>query len=129
VIHKELLTGEQGDLRRIVKLHGSIADPVGLILTETDLANLEEDRPRLWAELKDVLRRRPLLSIGSSLRDPSVIRLLEACRPELSGWGVLLHVSTAERRRLEHWGLQAIEGDANSVMAALQRAVNARRSS
>ncbi len=112
---------------QLIKLHGTISEPDGMVMTEGELARLEETRPHLWAGLQALLRRRPLLSIGSSLRDPSVLRLLESCRPDLRGWAVLYDVSEVERRRLARWGLTAVPGDANSVLAALEEEVRVRR--
>lgn len=109
---------------RILKLHGSISDAGGLVLTEADLANLEGTRPALWAALRELLSTRPLLAIGSSLRDPSIVRLLESCRPALRGWAVVYDAGLADRRRLERWGLAALDGDANGLLMALERAVD-----
>lgn len=107
---------------QLVKLHGSISDPREMVMTESELALLEESRPRLWGSLQQVLRQRPLLTVGSSLRDPSIVRLLESCRPHLRGWAVLYGASEAERRRVARFGLEALTGDANSVLTALQEA-------
>ena len=125
IVHGETADIDFGD-PALIKLHGSIDDPRSLVLTESDLANLEATRPVLWRELGVQLRNRPVLAVGSSLRDPSLVRLLESCRPELRGWAVLRSVSEAQRRRLGRYGLDALEGDADSVLEALDHAVSGR---
>jgi hypothetical protein len=127
--HSAVVLAREGDLPmdsaevHLVKLHGSISEPASLVMTESELARLEETRPHLWAATQALLRSRPLLSVGSSLRDPSIVRLLESCRPQLRGWAVLYEVSEVERRRLARWGLTALPGDANSVLTALENEV------
>jgi len=104
---------------RIFKLHGSIERPEGLILTESELANIEITHEAMWNELVSLLSTRPILSLGSSLRDPSLIRLLEACRPNVRGWAVMGEFGLAEERRLERWSMVIVPGDANSVLRAI----------
>ena len=108
---------------KLIKLHGSLAQPTNLVLTESQLANLEFDRPKLWGSLVEMLRARPLFVVGSSLRDPSLIRLLEECRPTIHGWAVLPGASGAEHQRLRRWNLTVVEGDADGVLLALEAAV------
>lgn len=108
---------------RIVKLHGSIDAPETLILTENNIADLEKNQPQLWADALDLLTTRTLLSVGTSLRDPSIVRLLQACQPNLRGWVVLPEFSKADEIRLAKWGLTAIRGDADNVLEALAVAV------
>jgi hypothetical protein len=108
---------------QLIKLHGSIANPNGLVLTEADLASFEAGRPTLLAAFRDLLSSRPILSVGSSLRDPSIVRLLEQCRPHIRGWAVLHDPNRSEQLRLDRWNLQVIDGDANSVLTGLAEAV------
>jgi hypothetical protein len=128
---RRIVTGDADDLAPstpvLIKLHGSVRDPEQLVLTEVQLANLERTRPALWAALQDELRRRPLISVGSSLRDPSLVRLLEGSRPEISGWAVLYDFSIADRLRLARWGLEPLHGDAATFFATLDKEVAARR--
>jgi hypothetical protein len=121
--------GQAGSTRgpRIIKLHGSIDRPDGLVLTEADLASLERRDPVQWSAVSELLRSRPVLSIGSSLRDPSVVRLLEAVGTDLRGWVAVPQTSEAERVRLARWGLDMVEGSAYEVLSALERAVRRRQ--
>jgi hypothetical protein len=124
----DVVAGE-GDLSadpsavHLVKLHGSISEPQGMVLTESDLADFERSRPRLWASVQALLRAHPILIVGSSLRDPSIIRLFESCRPDMYGWAVLYDPNEAERRRVARWGLGVVQGNADSVLAALERKI------
>jgi hypothetical protein len=111
------------DAPLIIKLHGSIDEPAGLVLTEIDLANVEKSRPHVWTALERELRKRPLIAAGSSLRDPSIVRLLESAQPDMRGWAVLFEVSAPDRVRLAHWGLEAIEGDTETFLNALEREI------
>jgi hypothetical protein len=111
----------------VIKLHGSIDSPKDLVLTERELARIEQEHPQVWESAVGLLRSRPLVSIGSSLRDPSLIRLLEQSRPELRGWVLAYRASEAERRRLAMWNLEPIAGDANGFLLALQHAVHGTR--
>ena len=108
--------------RRLIKLHGTADDPESLVLTEAAHARWSRERPALRAGIVEMLSEHRLVSVGSSLRDPSVIELLEDI-PDLSGWAVLPGITVAERRRLERWGLIAIDTDANTFFRALDAAV------
>jgi hypothetical protein len=103
----------------LIKLHGSVAEPASLTLTEAALANLEREKPALWRALGEELRHRPLIAVGSSLRDPSIVRLLEDCRQDLHGWVVLPTLSVPERERLKRWNLSALEAPADAFFEAL----------
>lgn len=114
-------TWSDGD-RVCVKLHGSIDDPESLVLTERELARLDLDRPEIWRKLTAVLAKRPLVVVGSSLRDPSIVRLLEESGPRAAGgWAVLYEPSRAEETRLRNWGLDSVHADADSFFTALDR--------
>lgn len=119
VIDSEIGVEELPASPRLFKLHGSISNPETLILTEPQLANLEELRSRLWAALEELFKRQPVLFVGSSLRDPSLIQLLEGCRGEVRGWAVVPDFNPSEPARLKRWNLELIRGSADSVLTAL----------
>jgi hypothetical protein len=115
------------DLRsrhRLIKLHGSLEHPRTLVLTESELADLDWSRPKVWRAVTLLLRSSALLSIGSSLRDPSLIRLLDDCMPHLRGWVVMLDATEAERQRLRRWNLELVPGNASSILGALGETVS-----
>lgn len=127
VVNGEASPVQLGAPRKLIKLHGSLADPQSLVLTEWQLANLEFVRPVVWGALVEILRTRPLITVGSSLRDPSLIRLLEQCLPTIGGWAVLRDSMEAEQQRLRRWNLEIVPGDANGVLRELDRQVTRRR--
>jgi hypothetical protein len=123
VIDGEGTPAELSERLKVVKLHGSVDRPENLVMTEPQLANLEQDRSRLWRHLVQLLQSRPVLVVGSSLRDPSIIRLLEESRPAIRGWAVQPNPTEMERLRLQRWNLDVIAGDANGSLAALEKLV------
>jgi hypothetical protein len=103
----------------IMKLHGTVEHPSTLVLTEHDLVSFMSERPNTWAKAIDLLRGSRLLAIGTSLRDPSIVALLDAVGPDLGGWSVQPFASTVERRRLARWNLDVVESTADTFMAVL----------
>jgi hypothetical protein len=106
---------------RLFKIHGSISNPHSLVLTEADLVNLETERSRLWGALRELLARQPILVVGSSLRDPSLIRLFESVRDQIRGWVVMSDFNPSEQIRLRQWNLDLIKADADDFLAALAK--------
>ena len=117
-----------GDLppRALVKLHGSTAAPDSLLLTETDIAAMDTGRPRLWRAVRDALRTRPLVVVGSSLRDPSIVRLFTEAKPQVGGWFVGPQMFATTQRRLKAWNLECLAADADAFFESLTRAIERR---
>lgn len=110
---RDVVSAELGELetlpeRSLVKLHGTIGQPKSLVLSEKDLFDVMERRPRLTAGLVARLASGPVLVIGSSLRDPSVLALFERAGT-VSGMYVAPSISQSERRRVSQFGLQPVE--------------------
>lgn len=105
--------------RFLVKLHGSIDSATELVLTESQLAGVEQSRPNLWEAARAVLRSQPVLLVGTSLRDPSIIELFESVRAEMRGWVVMPTISSIERKRLARWNLEPIEADLDALFRSL----------
>jgi uncharacterized protein DUF4062/SIR2-like protein len=123
-----VLAGEEDNVslegRTIVKLHGTISRPDTLVLTEAQLAASDAAQSAVRQELQDQLRRRPLVTVGSSLRDPSLIRFLESCGSELRGWTVADRFDVAGETRLARWNMKPIRADSESFFAALRGAID-----
>lgn len=82
------IVGElQGKLpdRAIVKFHGDPQLAGSLVLTDHDLVSLPDARRSLWSQVVELFRRKHLLAVGASLRDPSVVELLDAVGPRTAG--------------------------------------------
>lgn len=105
----------------LVKLHGSLDDPADIVLTDAQLARFPVSRARLLNAIADQLRSRPVVVIGSSLRDPSIIELFERCIPDMGGWIVAPVFSQVDRMRAQRWGLTPIAATAEEFFAALLR--------
>ena len=106
--------------RVLVKLHGTVGDPETLLLGERETLMLDRLRPRVWRALVTELGSATTVMVGSSLRDISIVRLLEEVGRKLSGYYVSPRVPLAERRLLANTGLDAIESDADSFFERLE---------
>jgi hypothetical protein len=60
----------------LYKIHGSIADPTSLVLTEVDYAAYWDRNPYLIAKILTLFVEHPMLLLGYSLTDPHIQRLL-----------------------------------------------------
>jgi hypothetical protein len=112
--------------RAIVKLHGSFAEPDSLLLTEADIYGMDKTRPQLWQSLRELLRGRTLVVVGSSLRDPSVVRLMHEAERRVAGYYVCRRVFVATAARVRAFGLECITADADAFFAQLSAKVGAR---
>ena len=108
---------------RIVSLHGSVREPSSIALTESDMAAISLATPWQHHWLVEEMQRKHLLVVGSSLRDPAIIALLEGIGAPMQGWSVAPKFTEADSGRLLRWGLQTIEADASSFFAALESAL------
>jgi hypothetical protein len=107
----------------LVKFHGSFERPQTLILSEREVLGIDRTRKNLWNALVALLRERPLLVVGSSLHDASLVRLCLDVGGDLRGWFVGPSLSSAVIRRLAQWKLQAIDADADTFFDALTLAL------
>ena len=110
----------------IVKLAGSIQEPTSLVLTELDLARIDLVSGQLRKAVAIQLSSRPLIAVGTSLRDPAIVSLLETSAPLPPGWAVADAWSPASERRLVRWNLQPLRCDAASFFASLTAATSGR---
>lgn len=112
----------------LLKLHGTLEDPAGLVITEDDLGRHYHRRRRAIAEVSHQMAIRPVLVVGSSLRDPTTRALFDArdaAAPQ--GWCVAPTFSEVDEVRLRRWNLTPIEGTADSFLAALGEALRRKR--
>ena len=109
----------------IVNLHGqcSASDLRSLVLTERDVLLLDRNRPLLWNMARQLLATRLVIVLGSSLRDPSVVRLFTEALPGISGYFVAPKFWPTTARRVRAWNLECIETDAAGLFQALFDAV------
>ena len=112
-------------VKALVKLHGSFQDPSTLLITETDIAAMDSVRPQLWRAAQQMLRDRTLVVVGTSLRDPSVIRFLRGAKSTNPGYFVGPFIDHATQARLKTFNLSTVEASAETFFEAL--ALNAER--
>ncbi|MCU1234221.1 MAG: hypothetical protein JWP63_2188 [Candidatus Solibacter sp.] len=105
----------------IWKIHGAADYPNLLVMSEADLVRFEEAGIELQSALKTVLESGPLLVAGTSLRDPSVLRLFRALRPVLDGYWTVFPGDILGKLRARDLRLEPIEGTLESVLVALLR--------
>jgi hypothetical protein len=113
----------------LVKLHGSAHDHSTLMLTEHEIARLDVIRPNVWSALVGILRSNCVIVLGSSLRDPSVVRLFEEARgdPGVScppGYFVVPAMRSTTPGRVARWRLECITATADDFLDQLRRAVD-----
>ena len=111
--------------KALVKLHGSFQNPSTLLITEVDIAAMETVRPRLWHAAQQVLRDRALVVVGTSLRDPSVIRFLHTAKSIKPGYFIGPVIDRATTARLKAFNLSTVEASAETFFQTL--ALNAER--
>lgn len=105
--------------RAIVNLHGAANQPNSLILTERDVLLLDRTRPRLWAAVRSLLASKLVVVVGSSLRDPSIVRLFTEVGSSVSGYFVVPEFWETTVMRPRVWNLECIRSDARSFFSAL----------
>jgi SIR2-like domain len=105
----------------VVKLHGSWARPKSLIITEQGVVTLDRAHPRLWNALLEVLRRRVVVTVGMSMRDPSIIRLFTEAASTVRGYAVLPGSFRLRNARLDMLNPQAVDANAEKFFEEFER--------
>ncbi len=103
----------------LIKLHGSVSDPPSLAMSEYDIFHLTATRAKLWAACRSLMAKLTPVFIGTSLQDPSVIRLLQEAGSSRPGWFVAPSIDAASRARLEAWNIVCIDTTAEAFLEAL----------
>ena len=109
----------------LLKLHGSYTIPASLVITESDLATFETSHKGLLAQVAALLASKPVLVVGSSLRDPSVFRLFHVVDRRLPGYCLIPRSDPLTTMRLRSFGMDPIEGSIESFYRALVEALHA----
>jgi len=92
----------------LVKFHGSFSRPETLVLGEREVLGLDRGRKHLWGSLVALLRERPLVVVGSSLHDASLVRLCLEVGDSLRGWFEAPGLSATAARRFAAWNLKTV---------------------
>lgn len=72
----EILFANTQEVGEIYKIHGSLAQPRSLILTDEDYADYWDRNPYLVAKILTLFVEHPVVFAGYSLQDPHIQRLL-----------------------------------------------------
>jgi hypothetical protein len=104
----------------IWKIHGDPGRSDVLVVTEADIERFEGFAPELLACLRDVFSRGPLLVSGTSLRDPSILRLFRALRGNIDGYWTVPASDALSLKRTAELGLQPLLANLESVLQAFR---------
>jgi hypothetical protein len=103
----------------IWKIHGAWDWPELLVVSEADIARFEGFASELVEELRGIFSRGPLLVGGTTLRDPSILRLFRALRGTFEGYWSVPPGDALAVKRAKELGLRPIEAPLESVIEAL----------
>lgn len=106
--------------KTLIKLHGSIAVPESLVIAEHDVYSLATERKQLWAAVRGLMSEMTPVFIGTSLKDPSMIRLIEEAALVQSGWCIVPKIDEIDRARLAAWNIQCLEAPAEEFLLELR---------
>lgn len=76
VVGQTILKQPYLSIGEIFKIHGSVADPLSLVLTQEDYDTFETDKKYLSAKLLTYFAEHPLLFIGYGANDPNIRSVL-----------------------------------------------------
>ncbi len=108
---------------QVVKLEGTLGAPNTLTVTERDAwMSLRTSLHRAVAEL---VKDRPLLVVGSSIRDVKLKDILYSRAATAPGWVVVPRIDALEERRFRDLGLEPIQASADAFFRALDEALPA----
>lgn len=107
----------------MVKLHGSYEKPDTLVLTEREVLMLDKKKGDLWKAIIKLLKNKMILVVGTSLRDPSVIRLFSEV-DSISGYFVTPEVYGFTQELMNQWNLKCINADADSFFRVLAKDID-----
>ncbi|MEO8379783.1 MAG: DUF4062 domain-containing protein [Acidobacteriota bacterium] len=120
---RPVLTEELSDAlpeRALVKLHGTLLRPQTLLMTEGDIASMEIARHRLWSATRQALRTRPVIVVGTQLRDPSIVKLFHESRPLKGGYFVAPTIDATTQARLKSFNLTGVAITAEAMFERLR---------
>lgn len=105
--------------RVIIKFHGSVHDTSSLRLTEREILLLDRRCPHLWRAILNLFATKLVVVVGTSLRDPSIIRLFTEASDRMSGFFVAPYIDATTASRVGDFGLQSVTADANGFFKKL----------
>ncbi|HEY0006005.1 MAG TPA: SIR2 family protein [Pyrinomonadaceae bacterium] len=125
VAYDDRSLADAADRLHLIKIHGSIAHPQSLVITERDFWEAHRTRSLLWQSALELVQNSPLLVVGSSLRDMHMKQLIFARGKGREGYIVTPRVNPYERLRYEGFNLTPIRTYADIFFRALTDEVQA----
>jgi hypothetical protein len=113
------------DQHNLLKIHGSVDQPLTLIATTDDYESYPDTHARLLSRVGDLVHSNTVLFVGYGLRDEHLRRLLSRIRRERGPWSqksfVVGYYDEVRTRLLESRGMQVIEADAGEFLPLLAK--------
>src|SRR5207248_1803525 len=107
----------------LLKLHGSHDLPKSLVITEGDLTDFEDSRKEILYELSRLLNSQSVLVVGSSMRDPSVLRLFRSRKSSLPAYCLIPINDPIATARLDALELHPIVASIESFFLTLEQSL------
>jgi hypothetical protein len=113
------------DQHNLLKIHGSVDQPLTLIATTDDYESYPDTHARLLSRVAELVHSNTVLFVGYGLRDEHLRRLLSRIRREKGPWSqksfVVGYFDEVRTRLLESRGMQVIEADAGDFLPELAK--------
>jgi hypothetical protein len=107
--------------RAVVKLHGSLALPETLVLTEEDYVLWDARRKSVRALVAEVINRRPVVVVGTTLRDRHSSQLLLSRPGNPPAYYVVPSYTKSTTGRLVRRGFECLQFTADQLLESLAR--------
>lgn len=107
--------------RAIIKLHGSYDIPNSLLLTERDVLLFDKSRKNLWEATCNLLKSKTIVVLGTSLRDPSIIRLFAEAGNDISGYFISPQIWEGAEKLVKKWNLEYLSASANQFFNTINQ--------
>lgn len=107
----------------IVKLHGTIDNPASLVLTNLESCLLKSTHPKLWGLASSILQDRPVVIIGTPLKECSELLLFNETNSRIPRYYVAPGISPGTKIRLNKWNIAFIDADIIPFFSQLEVAV------
>lgn len=120
------LSRSKSNTRKLIKIHGDLKKPKGLILTEGDYSKLyrNDNSDPFWAKLSVELTEKSVLFIGYGFNDPNVRGLFDYLHKKLKRhknpkFLVAPNLALAEQVKLDNYGIKYFDNTGKDFLIKL----------